>query len=36
MQFLAIGSDLRLMTMQSQEVLKTVRPEAGAKEVAKY
>jgi 4-hydroxy-2-oxoheptanedioate aldolase len=36
MQFLAIGSDLRLMTTQAQEVLRAVRPEGVAKEMAKY
>ena len=36
MQFLAIGSDLRLMTQKAQEVLKGLRPEERAKDVARY
>lgn len=36
MQFLAIGSDLRLMTQKAQEVLKSVRPEDAKKDVARY
>jgi len=36
MQFLAIGSDLRLMTDQAQEVLRQVRPQQAARDVARY
>jgi 4-hydroxy-2-oxoheptanedioate aldolase len=36
MQFLAIGSDLRMMTQKAQETLATLRPNQGAKDVARY
>lgn len=36
MQFLAIGSDLRFMTLGAQEALAVVRPEQGAEDVARY
>jgi 4-hydroxy-2-oxoheptanedioate aldolase len=36
MQFLAVGSDLRMMTLEAQRVVKMVLPDAAAKEVAKY
>jgi 4-hydroxy-2-oxoheptanedioate aldolase len=36
MQFLAVGSDLRMMTLEAQRVVKMVLPEAAGKEVAKY
>lgn len=36
MQFIAVGSDLRLMTQQAQAVLKSLRPEQEGPEVAKY
>lgn len=36
MQFLAIGSDLRLMTQKAQETVKALRPQQEAKELAKY
>ena len=36
MQFLAIGSDLRFMTLGAQEALTVVRPEQGAEDVARY
>lgn len=36
MQFIAVGSDLRLMTQKAQEVLGRVRPEAAGKDLARY
>ena len=36
MQFLAVGSDLRMMTFKAQEYLKTLYPEQDAKDVARY
>ncbi len=36
MQFLAIGSDLRLMTQKAQEVLLEVRPEANTGDLGRY
>ena len=36
MQFLAVGSDLRMMTFKAQEYLKTLHPEQAAKDVARY
>lgn len=36
MQFIAIGSDLRLMTQKAQEVVEAIAPEAAAKDVARY
>ena len=36
MQFLAIGSDLRMMTAKAQEVVQAVFPEEGARDVARY
>jgi 4-hydroxy-2-oxoheptanedioate aldolase len=36
MQFLAIGSDLRMMTQKAQETLARLRPEQAAKDVARY
>jgi 4-hydroxy-2-oxoheptanedioate aldolase len=36
MQFLAVSSDLRMMTVEAQRTLKTVRPEAASKDVARY
>lgn len=36
MQFLAVGSDLRLMSTKATETLKALRPEGAAKEVARY
>lgn len=36
MQFIAIGSDLRLMTVQAQATLQALRPAASAKDVARY
>lgn len=36
MQFLAIGSDLRLMTQKAQETIAALHPEQTAKDVARY
>ena len=36
MQFLAIGSDLRLMTQQAQEVVKGLHPHDEAQDIARY
>jgi len=36
MQFIAVASELRMMTAKAEEMLKTVRPDLGVKEVAKY
>lgn len=36
MQFVAIGSDLRMMSSQAQEIVKTIRPEEDGKDVARY
>jgi 4-hydroxy-2-oxoheptanedioate aldolase len=36
MQFLAVGSDLRLMTQKAQETLATLHPARTAKDVARY
>jgi hypothetical protein len=36
MRFLAIGSDLRMMTERAQQVLRTVKPEGEGKDVARY
>jgi 4-hydroxy-2-oxoheptanedioate aldolase len=36
MQFVAVGSELRMMAAKAQEWLKAVTPEAESKEVAKY
>ena len=36
MQFIAIGSELRFMTQKAQEVLQGIRPQAEAKEMARY
>jgi 4-hydroxy-2-oxoheptanedioate aldolase len=36
MQFLAVSSDLRMMTIEAQRSLKTVNPEAASKDVARY
>lgn len=36
MQFLAVGSDLRMMTLKAQETLKILHPDGGAKDVARY
>lgn len=36
MQFLAVGSDLRLMSQKAQESLQTLFPEGGTQNVARY
>jgi 4-hydroxy-2-oxoheptanedioate aldolase len=36
MQFLAIGSDLRMMTQKAQEILAALNPDRVAKDVARY
>ena len=36
MQFIAIGSDLRMMSAKAQEVIKTLWPEEGDKDSARY
>jgi 4-hydroxy-2-oxoheptanedioate aldolase len=36
MQFLAVGSDLRMMTQKAQETVQTLHPEGAAKDVARY
>jgi 4-hydroxy-2-oxoheptanedioate aldolase len=36
MQFIALGSDLRMMTERAQETLAALRPEHEAKELARY
>jgi 4-hydroxy-2-oxoheptanedioate aldolase len=36
MQFIAVGSDLRLMTQKAQETVQALRPDAKASDVARY
>lgn len=36
MQFIAIGSDLRMMTQKGQEIIRIVKPELGDKDLARY
>ena len=36
MQFIAVGSELRMMTQKAQEVLRTLHPEQGEKDLARY
>jgi 4-hydroxy-2-oxoheptanedioate aldolase len=36
MQFIAVASELRMMTAKAEEFLKTLKPEAQAKDVARY
>jgi len=36
MQFIAVGSDLRLMTVQAQQTLQQLRSGEGGKQVAGY
>jgi 4-hydroxy-2-oxoheptanedioate aldolase len=36
MQFLAVASELRMMTAKAEEFLKALKPEAAAKDVARY
>jgi 4-hydroxy-2-oxoheptanedioate aldolase len=36
MQFIAVGSELRMMTQQAQETIQALRPEQEVKELARY
>lgn len=36
MQFIAVGSDLRMMTTEAQRTIRALHPEAAAKDVARY
>jgi hypothetical protein len=36
MQFIAIGSELRMMTEKAAEILRVVHPEGEQKEIVKY
>jgi hypothetical protein len=36
MQFVALGSDLLMMSQKAQEFLAAVKPESGKKDVARY
>jgi hypothetical protein len=36
MQFLAIGSELRMMTSEAQAVIRALRPERATRDVARY
>jgi len=36
MQFIAVGSDLRMLVQKSQETLKAIMPEKAAAELARY
>ena len=36
MQFIAVASELRMMTAKAEEFLKTLKPEAQARDVARY
>jgi 4-hydroxy-2-oxoheptanedioate aldolase len=36
MQFIAIGSDLRLMTQRAQEIIRKVKPDLADKDLARY
>ena len=36
MQFIAVGSDLRLMTSKAQEIIKTIHPDGEDKDLARY
>jgi 4-hydroxy-2-oxoheptanedioate aldolase len=36
MQFLAVGSDLRMMTLNAQETIAELRPKGAVKEIARY
>ena len=36
MQFIAIASDLRFMTLAAQAAVATVKPDRGAEDVARY
>ena len=36
MQFIAVASELRMMTAKAEDFLKTLKPEAAAKDLARY
>ena len=36
MQFIAVGSDLRMMTQKAQETLDVLQPQGEKKDVARY
>ncbi len=36
MQFIAVASELRMMTQKAEEMLKVVKPDGGGREMAKY
>lgn len=36
MQFIAVGSDLRMMTTEAQRIVQTLQPDGAAKDVARY
>ena len=36
MQFLAVGSDLRMMTQKAQETIEVLKPQRERKDVARY
>lgn len=36
MQFIAVGSDLRMMNLKAQEIVRTIWPQTAAKEIARY
>jgi len=36
MQFIAVGSDLRMMTQKAQETLDVLRPAGEKKDIARY
>jgi 4-hydroxy-2-oxoheptanedioate aldolase len=36
MQFIAVASELRMMTAKAEEFLKTLKPDAAAKDIARY
>ena len=36
MQFLAVGSDLRLMSLKPEKLLKALRPDEAKKDLARY
>ena len=36
MQFIAVGSDLRMMTQKAQETVQALRPTGESKDIARY
>jgi 4-hydroxy-2-oxoheptanedioate aldolase len=36
MRFIAVGSDLRMMSQQAQQVIDTLHPEGAKKDVVRY